>query len=121
LIEESSEVRAIFVDLRGHRGGVEIGGAPVRESMAGDFVTIMVKPDNVIGAEPGPVAGPLIHQLTGDIERAARIVLIENSGAGGGGTFGNVVEGEADHRAVASQPVRRGGPIPGQPVADARL
>ena len=76
--------------------------------------------DDVIGADAGPMARPLAHQPAGDIEGSSCIVFLEHRGADGGRTFGNVVEGEADHRAGARQLKRRGTKMPGQPVADAR-
>jgi hypothetical protein len=79
-----------------------------------------MKAYDFIGADPGPMTGPLIHQPARDIEGSPRIVFLENPGAGGGGAFGDIVERETDHRG-AGQLKRRSEEMPGQPVADARL
>ena len=56
--------------------------------MAGDFMTPAVKAYDFIGADPGPVAGPLIDQPARDIEGSPRVVRLENGRAGGDALFG---------------------------------
>src|ERR1700738_381181 len=117
---ERRKITAVLARLRHHRLGIEIDGAGVRDRMAGQFMATSMQAQNVIGADAGPVAGPPIDQAAGDIEGAARTVLLEQGSADGGGTLGSVVEGEADHRAIARQPKWLGKEMSRQPVADAR-
>src|SRR3984893_9714907 len=99
---ERQQVIAIFLDLFGHRRRVQIDGANMRKSMAGDFVAAAVQPDNRVGLDSVPVTGPFSPQPAGDIEGCPRAVLAEHSGADGGSTFRRVVKGEAHHRALVS-------------------
>ena len=48
---------------------------------------------------PVPMAGPLVDQPAGDIERAARVVFVEQLGARVAALMRRIVESEADHRA----------------------
>ena len=63
--------------------------------MAGDFVASAVKFDDFIGADPVPMAGPLIDQTARDIERRPRFVGIENFATDRGRALRRVVERES--------------------------
>src|ERR1700722_6577648 len=91
---ERQQETSIVLRLRGHRRRIEIAGAQMRKCVAGDFMAVAVKANDVIGAGSDPVAGPLIGQPAGYIEGSPRAILLEHRSADRGRTFGNVVERE---------------------------
>src|SRR5580693_9794704 len=115
------EVAAVLLDLGFHRGSSQLGGASMRERMAGNLMAIAMQPDDLVGIYSGLEAGPLTNQAAGDVEGCTPAIFFQNRRADGCRALRYVVEGEADHRSVAGQPKRRGPKMPGEPVADARF
>src|SRR5580700_698390 len=115
------EVAAVLLDLGFHRGSIQLGGASMRERMAGNLMAIAMQPDDLVGIYSGLAAGPLTNQAAGDVEGCAPAIFFQNRRADGCRALRYVVEGEADHRSVAGQPKRCGTKMPGEAVADARV
>ncbi len=80
-----------------------------------------MKAQDVVDADAGPIARPLIYQPAGDIEGTLGVVLLQHGSAHRRRAFRHIVEGEADHRPGVWQLKRRRAQMPGQPVADARF
>jgi hypothetical protein len=80
-----------------------------------------MKIQDVVGADPGPIAGPLIDEPPSYVKRSSRAVFIKNPASDGSRTFGCIVECKADHWAFVAQLKRRGEQVSGQPVADPRF
>ena len=89
--------------------------------MAGNLVTGPVKPHDRVVRQAVPMIRGTIDQAAGEIERAAAAMLLQKPGALACGAIGGIVEGEAHHRRMRGQPVRRGAEMPGQPIAHASL
>ena len=66
--------------------------------MAADFMAVAVQGDDVLGVDRRPVGGDRgADQTARNVEGSPRVMRFENPGAGSGGAFRNVVEGETDH------------------------
>src|SRR6202035_2197978 len=111
----------VLLDFAFHRRSIQLGGAPVRERMAGDLMAVAMQVDNLVGTYSGPEARPLADQAAGDVEGPAPAKFFQHRRADGCRAPRYVVEGKADHRRVAGQPKRRGTEMPGEAVADARF
>ena len=66
------------------RGRIEICRAGVREGVAGDFVALPVKLDDLVDANSIPMTGPFVDESARNIKRRARFIRIQNRRSDGG-------------------------------------
>src|SRR5579872_1561337 len=118
---EREQITAIFRDLGGKLGGIEIGRSQMRESMAGDLMALQMQRDDAVIADALPMTAPCAGQVDRNIERRFRVMLFEKRGSYRCRALGKIVERKADHRVRVAHPKRQSTKMPRQTVVDAHL